>query len=43
MKKYIDGFKASRPVTADSEKELRGRSEGIKRIKKNWNPKIPEY
>lgn len=31
IKKYIDGFKASRPVTADPEKESQQRSEEIKR------------
>lgn len=31
IKKYIDGFKASRPVTVDPEKESQRRSEEIKR------------
>ena len=34
IKKYMEHFKASRPVTADPEKEFLGRSEEIKRIKK---------
>ena len=32
IKKYMEHFKASRPVTADPEKEFLGRSEEIKRI-----------
>ena len=39
IKKDIDRFKASRPVTADPEKELQGRSEEITRISKKLESK----
>ena len=39
IKKYMEHFKASRPVTADPEKEFLGRSEEIKRINKKLESK----
>ena len=39
IKKFIEHFKASRPVTADPEKEFLGRSEEIKRINKKLESK----
>ena len=39
IKKDIGRYKASRPVTADPEKELQGRSEEITRISKKLESK----